>query len=129
MQTILFFFTLCMASYWDKKYLEVDTYTHLALLLIGLLDSHNVGPVILILNAIIPMIPLLIIYFKNGGIGGGDIKLIGMIGFNLGIMPTLIAVIIGFSVALIKNKNKTNYALVPYITMGCAIVKILEVFI
>ena len=71
----------------------------------------------------------------KGGIGGGDIKLVALIGLFYGPHGMLLALLIGTPVAifygLIKRRRckdkKLHIAFVPFITIGCFLTSIILV--
>ncbi|WP_227822542.1 A24 family peptidase [Clostridioides sp. ZZV14-6345] len=77
-----------------------------------------------IINLFLFALPLyLSAILKNGGIGGGDIKLMGSSGFLIGFkgIEVLIFILISLILAFAINhdKYKNGIALAPYISVGC----------
>ena len=78
------------------------------------------------------MLPFLIIGVIFGGIGGGDIKLMGACGLILGCWGIIVAGIIGLSLALlitfiIQRDKKMGIPLAPYLGVGCFISYLLQI--
>lgn len=82
---------------------------------------------------IVLFLPFLIASVTCGGMGGGDIKLVGACGFVLGFWHGFLAVLIGLSLLLFyfliyqivqKVKGKavqSAFPLAPFLSIGCAV--------
>ena len=62
---------------------------------------------------------------KKGGMGGGDIKLMGACGFLLGVINGYVASVIGLAIAILfskiflKNRYSSGIPLAPFLGIGC----------
>lgn len=85
------------------------------------------------------MLPLLVIGALSDGIGGGDIKLIGAMGFALGYPDILMTLVAGLSVMLmyhavltfIRKRNHEavccTYPMAPFLGVGYCIMLLLRI--
>lgn len=70
----------------------------------------------------------------NGGIGGGDIKLVALLGIPLGVSGLMAALVLSCIYALIhlgiqkayKKKAAKNIPFAPYLFFGCAAAMLLQ---
>ena len=84
-------------------------------------------------------LPLLLIGVLSDGIGGGDIKLSGALGFALGYQCILVTLLSGLSVMLLfhavrtmirKRKNEAiccTYPMAPFIAVGYGIMLLVKI--
>lgn len=112
------------ASYKDVKTREISDKVHIAIIILSLLNLNlNFNMVV---GLIIVPLPYLIQGIKYGGIGGGDIKFMGALGFHLGILKGTYAGIIGLTISVVivsiisrrKKEKNMSYPLIPYLTVG-----------
>ncbi len=125
--TILF---LIYISIKDIKTLEIKNKSLICLAIINIIGVFTGSTALIdgIMGFIVGLVIMLILSFlTNGSIGGGDIKLIAVMGIVLGIENILVTIIITFvlsgfmSLILLlrncfKEKKITEIALAPFIT-------------
>lgn len=125
---------LMIASYTDIKKRIIPN-------VVCILISLCVLPDITLENLLgmILAIPLLVIGALSDGIGGGDIKLTGALGFALGYPDALITLVAGLSVMLMthavltlmkKRKQESAciaYPMAPFIGVGYCIMLVLNI--
>lgn len=127
----LFFSVLCLASIFDIRTRIIPDWIHLLMLFVSLIppgELHCTG--------LIAAMPLLIAGMMCGGVGGGDIKLVGACGMVLGLTKTSIGLMSGLSFLLIFHAGslmlqkiirkervgkEQAYPLVPFLTLGMAV--------
>lgn len=122
------FIILAVAFYSDIKGRIISNKLNLIALILGIViwiiqgaDLYYFISLLLSFTAL-----LLISFITNGGIGGGDIKLLSVIGLYIGILDWLILFILALVSALIfigtvyvtKNKLIKNIVFAPYILIG-----------
>lgn len=122
----LYALILAYASFSDIKTKTIPDKVHILIILVELI---NMNPVNSITGLIFVPIPFLITaLFKQGGIGGGDVKFMAANGFILGIKGGFIGSFIGLIIAVIvnaiyykiKNRDKNiSFPLSPYLSIGC----------
>lgn len=130
---LAFFFTvLLLAAILDIRKREIPDWIPLLLMGVSLIPPESVQ-----LAGLLVALPLLIVGVTAGGIGGGDIKLVGACGLVLGFGRTLMGLITGLLLLLIfhaagqcvKRIRKENrgagkeqaYPLVPFLLFGMLI--------
>lgn len=126
MKTAFFMLVLLCAAAVDYKTQLVPTRIHIAMLFTGLL---NVGLSSLSGFAVAFLPFFLAAMLAPEEIGGGDVKLAGMIGFCMGglngIFALMLALILAISVISILQKllkrKLTPFPLVPFYAVGCGI--------
>lgn len=121
----LFSMILIFTAYVDFKTKIIPNMVHILIILVSLI---NINLYKSLAGAIIVPFPFLIsALLKDGGIGGGDIKLMAGIGFLLGIKNGFIAAIIGLTTAVIINgvyyklkeqDRNISFPLAPYLGIG-----------
>ncbi|MEG1461342.1 MAG: A24 family peptidase [Oscillospiraceae bacterium] len=97
LQGLLFTTLLCMASLWDIKKLEIPNTICALLCLAGLLCFQPAN----LLGILIALPFLISALWVQGGMGGGDIKLIAAAGFVLGFSGGIVGIVIGLTAALL----------------------------
>lgn len=127
---LTFFFTvLSLAAVFDIRKREIPDWIPLLLMVVSLTPPESVQ-----LAGLLVALPLLIIGVIAGGIGGGDIKLVGACGLVLGFEKTLAGLLIALCFLLlfhaarqcIRKIRKVNYVagkeqaypLVPFLLLG-----------
>ena len=124
-KSLLFSSILIYAGIYDYKKRIIPDKVHVIIIIIGLLSGFN--PVPSILGLLVLPIPFIIpIFFNEKSIGGGDIKLVGAIGFYLGLTNGLLAIIIGLLLStlvsiLFKRRKNELVPLAPYLATGSII--------
>lgn len=123
---------LLFASYFDYRFRLIPDWVHVLLLVIGLIDFNYSKA---ILGLVLSPLPFLIMALtQKGSIGGGDIKLIGSIGFVLGYYETSIATIIATILAVLfcslyyfgkGNFRNQSFPFAPFIQIGLTIVMVI----
>lgn len=125
LSNLLFVLTLIYAGIYDYKERIIPDRVHLIIIIVTLLTRFN--PIQSVLGLLILPIPFIIpIFFNENCIGGGDIKLVGVIGFFLGLTKGTLAIIIGLLlstiVSLLLRKYKTELVpLAPFLATGSII--------
>lgn len=119
---------LLYASEYDLTTHTVPDYVHVLLLLIGLLEIQFV-PALLGL-VLVPLPFLAAALFKEGSMGGADIKLMAACGFIMGVQKGYMAMIAGLTLAVMIQKvyvreSEKGFALVPYLSIGCLLAMLL----
>ncbi len=121
---------LLYASYYDMKHRIIPDKVHVFILLLGLIHVNLVDALIALI--FVPL-PVLIIAITKGGIGGGDIKLIGACSFFLGVVDGLYGTMLGILIAVLmhgfmflikKIKISDTFAFAPYLSLGYGILLI-----
>lgn len=110
------------------QYINEITKEHVLLLLIGLLEIQFV-PALLGL-VLVPLPFLAAALFKEGSMGGADIKLMAACGFIMGVQKGYMAMIAGLTLAVMIQKvyvreSEKGFALVPYLSIGCLLAMLL----
>ena len=125
LKNILFISTLIYAGIYDYKRRIIPDRVHVIIMISALLSQFSI--IQSILGLLILPIPFIIsIFFNEDSIGGGDIKLVGAIGFYLGLTKGTLAMIIGLSlstlVSLLFKKHRNQLVpLAPYLATGSII--------
>jgi leader peptidase (prepilin peptidase)/N-methyltransferase len=89
----------------------------LAILVIALDIDHVFDH---LLGGLVISIPLFLIAYFTQGMGGGDVKLVGVCGFFLGVIPVFIATMVGifsggiFGAYLLLAKKKNGKSMIPF---------------
>lgn len=120
---------LMFAGYYDAKIKMIPDFIHIIIAAISII---RIRPDQAALGLLIGMLPFLLISILFGGIGGGDIKLMGGCGLILGCWGITVAGIIGLSIALVitllfQHDKKLGIPLVPYLGVGCFISYLLQI--
>lgn len=131
MTDILILLLLITASIWDFKKREVPIFCQVALMLFlpFVYVNGNVWGTLIAL-------PFFISACITEGMGGGDWKMIGLLGLCFGFVKTfqvtvigcIIFVISGYIMQKCKGKEKVFFPFVPALTAGYIIELILEVY-
>ena len=117
---------LLYASVWDIATHTVPDYVHILLAIVGVVGFEFLPAMV---GFIVVGLPLFIAAMvSEDKIGGGDVKLMAILGFAIGVnrgFTTLIlglffAVIFGIYFSRIKKHNEP-LALIPYFSLGCAL--------
>lgn len=126
-----FFFAqiLIFAGYYDAKTKAIPDAFHILIAVISIIDF---SPGLAIIGLLAGMLPFLIIGTFFGGIGGGDVKLMGACGLILGGWGVTVASIIGLSFALLtmfifQHDKKLGIPLAPYLGVGCFLAYLLQI--
>ena len=125
LKNILFISTLIYAGIYDYKRRIIPDRVHVIIMISALLSQFSI--IQSILGLLILPIPFIIsIFFNEDSIGGGDIKLVGAIGFYLGLTKGTLAMIIGLSLStivslLLKKHRNQLVPLAPYLATGSII--------
>ena len=125
-KNLMFVLTLIYAGYIDYRKRIIPDKVHVIIILLSLMANFN--PFRSIIGLLLLPIPFIIpIFFNEDSVGGGDIKIVGAIGFFLGLERGMIAVIIGLAIAVIfslfilKKDRKDSFPFGPYIAIGSII--------
>lgn len=117
---------LLMASVWDIATHTVPDCFHIFIMMIGLIGFDPSKSFIGMVVVALPFFISAMISAK--GMGGGDVKLMGAIGFTVGLKLGITILVVGLFFAIIfeqyfkitKNKSTNEpFALVPYLGIGC----------
>lgn len=125
----LFAQILIFAGYHDVKTKIIPDFAHIIIAAISII---RIRPDQAALGLLTGMLPFLIIGVFFGGIGGGDIKIMGACGLILGCWGIIVAGIIGLSIALVitllfQRDKKLGIPLAPYLGVGCFILYLLQI--
>lgn len=120
---------LIFTGYHDAKTKIIPDFVHIIIVAISIININMAKSVFGLLAG---MLPFLIIGIIFGGIGGGDIKLMGACGLVLGYRGIVVAGIIGLSLALLiafisRRDKKLGIPLAPYLGVGCFISYLLQI--
>lgn len=125
-KNIIFIITMIYAGISDYRGRIIPDKVHVIILLSALMVNFNL--IQSIAGLILLPIPFIIPVIKDyNSVGGGDIKIIGAIGFFLGLTRGTVAVIISLTVALVfnlwifKRDRFDSFPLGPYIAFGSII--------
>lgn len=137
LHTLVDFALLCILTVIfavDAETMEIPNGFVITLFIIGaamVFVSPEVSFVERLIGIVCASIPLLLItLIKEGAFGGGDIKILGAVGFCLGWKLTLLTLffsILGGGIwgagllALKKTEAKSHFAFGPFICIGCAL--------
>lgn len=125
LKNIIFISTLIYAGIYDYKKRIIPDRVHVIIMISALLSQFSI--IQSILGLLILPIPFIIsIFFNEDSIGGGDIKLVGAIGFFLGLTKGTLAMVIGLSLStivslLLKKHRNQLVPLAPYLATGSII--------
>ncbi len=117
----LFAHILIFAGVYDAKTKAIPDVVHLMIAAVSVIGINPSNAVVGLFAGLLPFLVIGVVY---GGIGGGDIKLMGTAGLVLGGMGIIQAGIIGLSTTLIFalltgiGKNK-SIPLAPFLGLGC----------
>lgn len=127
-KSFLFSEILLIASYYDIRTRIIPDWIHVLIILVGLIEFD---PFKSFVGLVVAPLPFLIMALaKEGSIGGGDVKLIGAMGFVLGSRSTIVASIIGSIVVVCfysryylsyKKVKSMAFPFVPFFQVGCMI--------
>lgn len=135
MQSILLISILIYSAIIDIKKRIVPNYILISIILISLIDVENIQ-----LLGIFAGVPFLIgAVATNGGIGGGDVKIISCVGLILGLTGIIASLILSLFIMIIfiiivkkimnKNIGSEKLPMLPFLNLGfiivCCIQKIL----
>lgn len=117
---------LIVAGVWDATTYEIPNFLHFLIAMVGLIDFQLIPA---LLGFIMVPLPFLIAAIKTNKIGGGDVKLMAVCGFVLGVTDGIWMMILGLFMALLWNtvfkRGEKSVPLVPYLAFGCFMVMIL----
>lgn len=132
----LFSLILLVASYYDIRTRIIPDWIHILILIVGFIDFNLIRSITGLLLAPLPFLIMALI--QEGSIGGGDVKLIGVSGFVLGVGDGLLMGIIGIIFAIIitllyyfkcKSKSKLVFPFAPYLYLGWITMTIFLLFL
>ncbi len=122
-KNFIFILILIYAGYMDYKYRIIPDKVHLMFIALGLIKLNVIQS---ILGLILLPIPFIISALINeDSIGGGDIKIVGSIGFFLGLSNGLIVIIfslvlaISLNLFILKRGKKEGFPYAPYLAISC----------
>ena len=127
-QAVLFFSLLIAVSAWDLRYRIIPDRFQAGIALLSFLNFAP-GQLLGALGAV-PYLIVALFCKREGGMGGGDIKLMFGAGFFLGAKLTVVAAFIGillgggFGALLLAQKKanrKSQFAFGPFLCIGIAI--------
>ena len=138
-QAVLFFCLLLSASVWDLRKRIIPDSICLMIVLTGLIDFSPVR-----LWGILAALPLLIAaLIKEGGIGGGDIKLTAAAGMVLGFWGCTAGLLLGLTLSLFfyfieqlirrlrrlepQKASQAALPMAPFLSLGFFAVTILKI--
>ena len=122
-KSTMFVLVLLYAAYYDYKYRLIPDKVHIIIMILGLINMNVLDS---FSGLMVTTLPVLIIGIMRGGIGGGDIKLMGASSFFLGVSGGLYGTILGLLMAivisgidcLIYGKKVNRMPLAPYMALG-----------
>lgn len=130
-KSILLYMVLTLASYLDYRFRIIPDWIHLVIIAIGFI---NINVARSIFGLVISPLPFLIMaLIHQGSIGGGDIKLVGAMGFAVGYAKTSIAYLIAMALAILfcslyylgkKRVRDQSFPFAPFFQIGCTVVMI-----
>lgn len=122
---------LCRVAYTDWKCRKIEPWTHIGILLLaGIEIMCHTGIAVKdrLIGAVIVAMPMLFLtVLMKGGFGGGDIKLMAVSGFLMGVKMIVYSAALGIvlggiyvSVLLAEGKigRKDAFAFGPFLVMG-----------
>lgn len=124
----LFSEILMVASYYDIQTRIIPDWLHVLLLLVGLIEFDPVKSVLGLLIAPLPFLFMAMI--QEGSIGGGDVKIVGAMGFCEGLLVVInvifLAMLFAFIFSLVyylrhKNKSYIIFPVVPFLYVGWSV--------
>lgn len=119
---LYFFMALFSAAVIDLRKRIVPNWMVCLVALISIVPRDGPG-----LMGILAALPLFLAGITIGGIGGGDVKLVGACGLVLGLYQTVIGLILALSLLILWHivrtvttgrKEKQAYPLVPFLLLG-----------
>jgi leader peptidase (prepilin peptidase)/N-methyltransferase len=122
-KSTMFVLVLLYAAYYDYKYRIIPDKVHIIILILGVINMNVLDS---FSGLIVITLPVLIIGIMRGGIGGGDVKLMGASSFFLGVSGGLYGTVLGLLMAivisgidcLIHGKKVNRMPLAPYMALG-----------
>lgn len=130
---LLFAEILVFTGYVDIKTKTIPDIVHILIITVSLINSHLYQSIVGLILVPLPfLIPALL---KGNSIGGGDLKLMAVIGLLLGVKNGLIAGVIGLTLAVavngvyykLKEKDRNiSFPLAPYLGIGSFIAYLLQ---
>lgn len=117
----LYFQILIFASLYDLRRRIIPDYVHISIIIIGLINCDLANSIVGLV--LVPLPYLLAAIIRSNSMGGGDIKLMGALGFILGTASGYIAGCVGLSLAIfyakvvIKDKYE-SIPLAPFLGIG-----------
>ncbi len=123
---MLFIVILTSTGYYDYKTKTIPNFVHVLIIIAALIPEFSLIDSLLGLF-LLPLPFIITIFINFNGIGGGDIKLVGAMGFFLGLEHGLVVVILALTLVILKTfvmdkgKNK-KVALGPYFAIGSTII-------
>jgi len=121
----LFSEILLVASYYDIRTRIIPDWIHVMILLVGLIEFDPLKSAVGLLIAPLPF--LIMAMIQEGSIGGGDVKIVGTMGFNIGLImmgyllfSTLLFALVFSLVYYFSNniKKYKTFPLVPFLYLG-----------
>lgn len=128
-KSFLFSQILLIASYYDIRTRIIPDWIHVLILLVGIIGFDPVKSIVGLIVAPLPFLIMALV--KEGSIGGGDVKLIGAMGFVLGVkrcivtvmLSNIFAILFGLSYYLDSKKFcKKRLPFVPFLYVGWMVV-------
>lgn len=106
-KNVLFVLVIIYASYCDIKTRIIPDKVHVMIMLLALIKIDWIPS---ILGLILVPLPFLVVaLYKEGSMGGGDIKFVGACSFFIGFCGGLFGSIIGLSFAILTNMLYFRY--------------------
>lgn len=120
LRCVLLCYFLVLAGTVDAAVREIPDVFHLLIAMAGLIGFR---PVPALLGFLLVPLPFLIAALKTGKIGGGDVKLMAVSGFALGVSGGFWMMFWGLVMALLWNgsmrQGKESLPLAPFLAFGC----------
>lgn len=133
---LLLSFVMMIASYFDIKKRIIPNWINVIILTIGLINLELVKSMVGLIMVPLPF--LFVALLKKESIGGGDIKLIGALGFVIGLSYSYSLLMISLVFAIIfnfrYNLNKVAYTelkfpFAPFINLSWIIIEVSKIVI
>lgn len=123
LRSILLCEVLILAGACDAAIYEIPDFLHLLIAMVGLIGFQTLSA---FLGFVLVPLPFLIAALKTEKIGGGDVKLMAVSGFAIGVTGGVWMMIWGLSMGLLWNtafrREKSSIPLVPFLAFGCFMV-------
>lgn len=120
LRCILLCQVLAMAGVVDLATWEIPDIFHLLILMVGLAGFR---PFPALCGLLLVPLPFFVAAWKTGKVGGGDVKLMAVSGFALGVPAGVRMMVWGLAAGLLWNavfhKGRGSFPLAPFLAFGC----------
>ncbi|WDV44078.1 A24 family peptidase [Clostridiaceae bacterium M8S5] len=131
-KNILFLIVIIYASYCDIKTRIIPDKVHVMIMILALIKIDWIPSIIGLI--LVPLPFLVVALYKEGSMGGGDIKFVAACSFFMGFYGGLFGSIIGLSFVILTNmlyfrykvaEYNGKFAIVPYLGIGYVLISFL----